>query len=167
MNNWWFIIIGPLGVNFIEIWIKYKIFIQENAFEYVICKMGRILFRASENGVHQARRAEAIIFKWMNEWKKHFGLQTLRWSRNFFSDALILFRPQCSYFQILLDGPGVLKFAGFGLSRVEGENLEELFTQFADSGETPEEKGDDQDSDTPKKFKTLGENNLFNFFSKV
>jgi serine/threonine-protein kinase ULK4 len=37
--------------------------------------------------------------------------------------------------QILLDGPGVLKFADFGLSRVEGEDLEELFAQFADAGQ--------------------------------
>lgn len=37
--------------------------------------------------------------------------------------------------QILLDGPGVLKFADFGLSRVEGEDLEELFGQFADAGQ--------------------------------
>ena len=47
--------------------------------------------RASENRT-QTRRAEAEIFKWMNDYerkKKHFGLQTLRWSRNFFSDALI------------------------------------------------------------------------------
>ncbi len=35
-------------------------------------------------------------------------------------------------FQLLLDGPGILKFAGFGLSRVEGENLEELFEQFTE-----------------------------------
>ena len=37
--------------------------------------------------------------------------------------------------QILLDGPGVLKFSDFGLSRVEGENLEELFEQYAEVGE--------------------------------
>ncbi len=37
-----------------------------------------------------------------------------------------------SPFQLLLDGPGILKFAGFGLSRVEGENLEELFEQFTE-----------------------------------
>ena len=36
--------------------------------------------------------------------------------------------------QILLDGPGILKFADFGLSRVEGENLDEVFEQFTDAG---------------------------------
>ena len=40
------------------------------------------------------------------------------------------------YFQILLDGPGILKYAGFGMGRLEGENLEELFEQFSDTGET-------------------------------
>ena len=34
----------------------------------------------------------------------------------------------------MLDGPGVLKFADFGLSRVEGENLDEVFEQFTDAG---------------------------------
>ena len=29
-------------------------------------------------------------FEWMNKWIKHFGLQTLHWSRKFFSDALHL-----------------------------------------------------------------------------
>ena len=37
---------------------------------------------------------------------------------------------------MLLDGPGILKFAGFGLGRLEGENLDELFEQFSDTGET-------------------------------
>ena len=40
-----------------------------------------------------------------------------------------------NFYQILLDGPGVLKFSDFGLSRVEGEDLDELFSQFADAGE--------------------------------
>ena len=40
------------------------------------------------------------------------------------------------WFQILLDGPGILKYADFGLAKVEGENLEELFLKFADAGET-------------------------------
>ncbi|KAK7507746.1 hypothetical protein BaRGS_00000711, partial [Batillaria attramentaria] len=37
--------------------------------------------------------------------------------------------------KILLDTSGVLKFADFGLSKVEGENLEELFLKFAEAGE--------------------------------
>ena len=44
-------------------------------------------------------------------------------------------------------------------SRVEDENLEELFAQFVESGETWEgDKGDPtpEDGDPPKKFKTLG-----------
>ncbi len=36
--------------------------------------------------------------------------------------------------QLLLDGPGVLKFADFGLCRVEGEDLAELFQQFVEAG---------------------------------
>ena len=44
--------------------------------------------RASENRARRAWCAEAKIFKWMNEWKKYFGLHTLRWSPKFFSDAL-------------------------------------------------------------------------------
>ena len=53
-----------------------------------------------------------------------------------------------------------MKFSGFGLSRVEGENLEELFEQFADAGEHwgSETGEEDSDVDMPKKFKTLGEN---------
>ena len=42
----------------------------------------------------------------------------------------------CLCWQILLDGPGILKYADFGLAKVEGENLEELFQKFADAGET-------------------------------
>ncbi|XP_041374855.1 serine/threonine-protein kinase ULK4-like isoform X2 [Gigantopelta aegis] len=37
--------------------------------------------------------------------------------------------------KVLLDSLGVLKFANFGLSKVEGENLQELFLKFADAGE--------------------------------
>ena len=37
-------------------------------------------------------------------------------------------------FQILLDGPGHLKFADFGLSRMEGEDINELFEQFSEAG---------------------------------
>jgi hypothetical protein len=36
--------------------------------------------------------------------------------------------------QILLDGPGDLKFADFGLSRMEGEDVNELFQQFSEVG---------------------------------
>ena len=42
------------------------------------------MYRASENSARWACHAEAEILKWTNEWKKHFGLQTLHWSRNFF-----------------------------------------------------------------------------------
>ncbi|KAK7111983.1 serine/threonine-protein kinase ULK4-like isoform X2 [Littorina saxatilis] len=37
--------------------------------------------------------------------------------------------------KVLLDTSGVLKYADFGLSKVEGENLEELFLKFAEAGE--------------------------------
>ena len=36
--------------------------------------------------------------------------------------------------QILLDGPGDLKYSDFGLSRIKGENMEELFEQFSGAG---------------------------------
>jgi len=36
--------------------------------------------------------------------------------------------------QILLDGPGDLKFTDFGMSRIEGESIEELFLQFSEAG---------------------------------
>ncbi|XP_013396898.1 serine/threonine-protein kinase ULK4 [Lingula anatina] len=36
--------------------------------------------------------------------------------------------------KILLDGPGVLKYGDFSLTRLEGENLEEMFIHFAESG---------------------------------
>lgn len=39
------------------------------------------------------------------------------------------------HLQILLDSSGVLKYADFGLSKAEGENLEELFYKFAEAGE--------------------------------
>ena len=41
------------------------------------------------------------------------------------------------FYQILLDGPGVIKFAGFGISRVEGEDLQELFDRFSEAGQYP------------------------------
>ncbi|XP_076458728.1 serine/threonine-protein kinase ULK4-like isoform X2 [Babylonia areolata] len=37
--------------------------------------------------------------------------------------------------KVLLDASGVLKYADFGMSKVEGENLEELFYKFAEAGE--------------------------------
>jgi len=39
-----------------------------------------------------------------------------------------------SFTQILLDGPGDLKYSDFGLSRMEGENIEELYHQFSEAG---------------------------------
>jgi len=42
-----------------------------------------------------------------------------------------------SCIQILLDGPGDLKFSDFGLSRIEGENIDELFQQFSEAGLVP------------------------------
>ncbi|BFZ15632.1 hypothetical protein BsWGS_18671 [Bradybaena similaris] len=46
----------------------------------------------------------------------------------------ILFHDLCPS-KILLDTIGVLKLADFGLSKVEGENLDELFLKFAEAGE--------------------------------
>ncbi|KAK3602625.1 hypothetical protein CHS0354_034209 [Potamilus streckersoni] len=54
--------------------------------------------------------------------------------------------------KILLDGPGVLKYADFGLSKVEGENLEELFQKFAEAGETWATEAHMED----RKLKTTG-----------
>ena len=53
--------------------------------------------------------------------------------------------------QVLLDGPGILKYSDFGLSKVEGENLEDLFQKFADAGETFEATLDEY-----KKTRTSG-----------
>ena len=48
------------------------------------------------------------------------------------------------HLQLLLDGPGVVKLAGFGLSRVEGENLAELFAQFIEmAGDEWRQHGED------------------------
>lgn len=52
--------------------------------------------------------------------------------------------------KILLDGSGILKYADFGLSKVEGENLEELFEKFTEAG------GGEEDGTTPRKYKTAG-----------
>ena len=59
--------------------------------------------------------------------------------------------------QILLDGPGILKYADFGLSKVEGENLEELFEKFADAGEVWNNESDEDGNPLSKKFKTTGQ----------
>ena len=58
------------------------------------------------------------------------------------------------FLQILLDGSGILKYADFGLSKVEGENLEELFEKFAEAG------GGEDDGTTPRKYKTGGKASL-------
>lgn len=57
--------------------------------------------------------------------------------------------------KILLDGKGTLKYADFGLSKVEGENLDELFQKFSEAGEQwNADLGDDIGS--MKKYKTSG-----------
>ena len=56
-------------------------------------------------------------------------------------------------FQILLDGPGILKYSDFGLSKVEGENLEDLFQKFSDAAET---WGTDANLDDSKRSRTAG-----------
>nr|XP_034324271.1 serine/threonine-protein kinase ULK4 isoform X2 [Crassostrea gigas] len=58
--------------------------------------------------------------------------------------------------KILLDGSGTLKYADFGLSRVEGEILEELFEKFADAGEMWSNEADLDDNPLSKKYKTTG-----------
>lgn len=60
----------------------------------------------------------------------------------------------CFLLQILLDGSGILKYSDFGLSKVEGENLEELFEKFAEAG------GGEEDSITPRKYKTQGKSRI-------
>ena len=39
------LLIGPLGTNFNEIWIKIQNFIHENVFENVVCEMAATLSR--------------------------------------------------------------------------------------------------------------------------
>ncbi|XP_064646752.1 serine/threonine-protein kinase ULK4-like [Lineus longissimus] len=48
--------------------------------------------------------------------------------------------------KILLDGPGILKFADFEVSRAEGENLDELFESFLEGAEA--EEGEEMKVDT-------------------
>ncbi|XP_067686194.1 serine/threonine-protein kinase ULK4-like isoform X2 [Haliotis asinina] len=55
--------------------------------------------------------------------------------------------------KILLDTCGILKYADFGLSKVEGENLQELFLKFSDAGE---QWNYDNYEDDAKKMKTTG-----------
>ncbi|KAJ8308456.1 LOW QUALITY PROTEIN: hypothetical protein KUTeg_013330 [Tegillarca granosa] len=57
--------------------------------------------------------------------------------------------------KILLDGTGTLKYADFGLSKVEGENLNELFEKFAEAGEQWSTELGDEEGIT-KKYKTSG-----------
>jgi hypothetical protein len=49
-----------------------------------------------------------------------------------------------------------LKYADFGLSRVEGEILEELFEKFADAGEMWSTEADVEENPLSKKYKTTG-----------
>lgn len=56
----------------------------------------------------------------------------------------------------MLDGSGTLKYADFGLSRVEGEILEELFEKFADAGEMWSNEMDVDNNPLSKKYKTTG-----------
>lgn len=48
--------------------------------------------------------------------------------------------------QILLDGPGTLKYSNFCLAKAQGENLEEFFALVMS-----EEGGDNKESVTPRK----------------
>lgn len=54
--------------------------------------------------------------------------------------------------KLLLDGSGTIKFSDFSLSRIEGENLDELLGMFgdqsADEEETDYESAGDQSSKT-------------------
>lgn len=72
-----------------------------------------------------------------------------------------------SLHQILLDGPGMLKFDDFSLSRVEGEDLNELFesTVGEDDGSSQDsaDQGTNGDGSKPR---TLGEKRLFYSFKK-
>ena len=66
--------------------------------------------------------------------------------------------------QILLDISGVLKYADFGLSKVEEENLAELFMKFAEAGDqwnvqTPEEM--------MKQINILGKRESYIFFFHI
>ena len=50
----------------------------------LIRQTGRLKIECTERGALKPK----FLNEWMNEWKKHFGLHTLRWSRKKFSDAL-------------------------------------------------------------------------------
>ena len=63
--------------------------------------------------------------------------------------------------QLLIDGPGVLKFSDFELARAEGENLDELFDTFVESAE-----GDTNDERTT--YETNGKFSTFTLqFKKI
>ena len=55
-----------------------------------MCTVIYLLARASEIHAHWARRAEAEIFKWMNEWKKRLWAPNFALKSNMFSDTLLL-----------------------------------------------------------------------------
>lgn len=56
----------------------------------------------------------------------------------------------------MLDGLGILKYVDFGLFRVEGEILEELFEKFVDVGEMWSNEVDLDDNFFFKKYKIIG-----------
>ena len=65
----------------------------------------------------------------------------------------------------MLDGPGILKYAGFGLSRLEDEDLDVVFKQFSDTGETwastDEKVSKPRFEGQPKNFKNKGIKSIY------
>lgn len=64
----------------------------------------------------------------------------------------------------MLDGLGILKYVDFGLFRVEGEILEELFEKFVDVGEMWSNEVDLDDNFFFKKYKIIGINLYFGYY---
>lgn len=90
---------------------------------------------------------------------RRFGLDIVRGLHHIHSIGIIFSDIKPS--KILFNGPGDLKFADFGLSRVEGENLEQLLESYADGGEgfessDCENSSKTERSDVPKTLKTKG-----------
>ena len=63
-TNAWIFLIWHFGANFSEIWIEIHIFIQENAFENVVCKMAAILSRLTNRNHSKGQTVHIILEMW-------------------------------------------------------------------------------------------------------
>ncbi|XP_033114833.1 serine/threonine-protein kinase ULK4-like isoform X2 [Anneissia japonica] len=83
-----------------------------------------------------------------------FGLDLVRGLHYLHSLGILFCDLQPS--KILLDGPGVLKYDDFSLSKVEGESLDDLFQLTGDDSENSLDNSDAGSNASPRSRKTLG-----------